>query len=231
MRFYYQAQDMDSGQKVGLVLFFQIKLKLFYHCNPQIPSSLLWDSVVSWPIDSENLLKHSSGHHPLQKVMYTRALQTLALEINKQNVMKCVVFFYFEPLFFAQNNDQEIFVAHLIVFSGRNQMYTSLKHGHKQGSHRNSHREIPARYEDVGGNHKQVKVTRISTEYVFRCLSTPCTKSMSQGREDLGWTKSLCLSNLIGTGKESSYWHISQTEDKFRYCYVHCAVSVILECT
>ena len=77
---------MDSGQKVGLVLFFQIKLKLFYHCNPQIPSSLLWDSVVSWPIDSENLLKHSSGHHPLQKVMYTRALQTLALEINK-----CVV--------------------------------------------------------------------------------------------------------------------------------------------
>ena len=145
--------------------------------------------------------------------------------------MKCVVFFYFEPLFFAQNNDQEIFVAHLIVFSGRNQMYTSLKHGHKQGSHRNSHREIPARYEDVGGNHKQVKVTRISTEYVFRCLNTPCTKSMSQGSEDLGWTKNLCLSNLIGTGKESSYWHISQTEDKFRYCYVHCAVSVILECT
>ena len=84
MRFYYQAQDMDSGQKVGLVLFFQIKLKLFYHCNPQIPSSLLWDSVVTWPIDSENLLKHSSGHHPLQKVMYTRALQTLALEINSK---------------------------------------------------------------------------------------------------------------------------------------------------
>ena len=31
MRFYYQAQDMDSGQKVGLVFcfFLQIRLKLF----------------------------------------------------------------------------------------------------------------------------------------------------------------------------------------------------------
>ena len=28
----------------------------------------------------------------------------------------------------------------------------------------------------------------------------PCTKSMSQGSEDLDWTKNLCLSNLTGTG-------------------------------
>merc|ERR1719288_595030 len=27
----------------------------------------------------------------------------------------------------------------------------------------------------------------------------PCTKSMSQGSEDLDWTKNLCLSNLTGT--------------------------------
>ena len=60
-----------------------------------------------------------------------------------------MLFLFWTIIYFAPGG----FVSNLMYFSGGNQMYTSLKHGHKQGSHRNSHREIPARHEDVGGNY------------------------------------------------------------------------------
>ena len=40
----------------------------------------------------------------------------------------------------------------------------------------------------------------ISYSCLSRYLSMPYTKSTSQGKEDLVWTRNLCLFNLTGTG-------------------------------
>ena len=72
MRFYYQAQDLGSGQKVCVDLswvrsehgwIFVWDLDLI--SKPQLRSGLSLDIVETSPIDSENLLKHSSGQHQL----------------------------------------------------------------------------------------------------------------------------------------------------------------------
>ena len=157
MRFYYQAQDLGSGQKVCVDLSWiwtWLNLCLWFRLNFQAP-------IAEWFVAGycgnfshrfRKLIKALKWPPSTSESNVHESPPNFGIGNKQQNVMKCVVFFYFEPLFFAQNNDQEIFVAHLIVFSGRNQMYTSLKHGHKQGSHWNSHWEIPARHEDVGGN-------------------------------------------------------------------------------
>ena len=45
----------------------------------------------------------------------------------------------------------------------------------------------------------------LSYSCLSRYLSTPYTKSTSQGKEDLVWTRNLCLFNLTGTGKLRPY--------------------------
>ena len=69
-----------------------------------------------------------------------------------------------------------------------------------------------------------------TTENIFRFPNMPCTKYMSQGSEDLGLTKNLCLFNLTGTGKEhkwlSTFKNCKQIRSMSMIYFVVCRIQL-----